>query len=136
MWKPILKTARSLAAVVLGYAVIVALTTLAFTTWLGGVSYRNSSREVLALAALSAVVSGVAGGYAAARAAGRAPLLHAAGVVGLLIAETTLLLLRRPGKDPLWYDLMGAATLMGACLLGGWLDAWRGQQRAAPPRPA
>src|ERR1700730_3347090 len=128
MWKSILRTARSLAAVVLGYALIVALTTLAFTVWLGGVSSRHPSREVLALAALSALASGLAGGYAAARAAGRAPLLHAAGVVCLLITETTLLLLRRPGKDPLWYDLIGAATLMGACLLGGWLEAWREQK--------
>lgn len=135
MWRSILRGVRSVASVVLGYALIVVLTTLAFTTWLGGVSFRHSSGAVLALAALAAVAAGVAGGYAAAVAAGRAPVLHAAGVVCLLIAETTLLMTRRKGEDPLWYSLMAAGTLMAACLVGGWLEARRrrpsGQARAS-----
>lgn len=124
MWKSILRAARSLASIVLGYAVIVALTSLPIAKLLGGVSFRHSSGGVLVLAGLAAV-AGMAGGYAAALAAGRAPVLHAAGVVGLLITETTLLLTTRPSHDPLWHSLMGAGMLMGGCLLGGWLERRR-----------
>jgi hypothetical protein len=125
MWKSVLRVTRSLAAVAVGYAVIVALTTLAFEKWLGGVTYLHSRPQVLALAALSAVVAGLAGGYAAALIAGRAPLVHGAGVVLFLIVDTTYVLLSGISKDPVWYDLVGGLTLIGSCLCGAWLERWR-----------
>jgi hypothetical protein len=61
MRNKVLRAARSLAAVIAGYAVIVAGTILAFEVWLGGVGYYKSSTPVLAVASLAAFASGLGG---------------------------------------------------------------------------
>src|SRR5687767_14761074 len=55
---PVLRALRSVAAVLAGYAVIVAGTTLAFETLLGGIGYYKSSGTVLAIASVAAFVVG------------------------------------------------------------------------------
>ena len=117
----VLRAARSLAAVVAGYAVIVAGTTLAFEVWLGGIGYYKSSTPVLAVASLAAFASGSAGGYVAAWLGGRPHLLHAAGVLLPLIIDTTYVVTSGVSSDPLWYDLVGALTLMAAAITGGYV---------------
>ena len=121
MGNKVLRAARSIAAIAAGYAVIVAGTTLAFEVWLGGVGYYKSSAQVLALASLAAVVSGFSGGYIAAWLGGRPQLLHGAGLLIPLIVDTTYVVTSGVSSDPLLYDLVGALTLMGAAVIGGYV---------------
>ena len=127
----VLRATRSLAAVVVGYAVIAIGTTLAFEVWLGGIGYHKSSTPVLAVASLAAFLSGFSGGYAAAWLGGRPQLLHAAGVLIPLIIDTTYVVTSGVSSDPLWYDLAGAVTLMGAAVLGGYVRQLQSKRGAA-----
>jgi hypothetical protein len=129
----ILRAARSLTAVVAGYAVIVAGTILAFEVWLGGIGYYTSSTSVLAVASLAAFASGLAGGYVAAWLGGRPHQLHAAGVLLPLIIDTTYVVTSGVSSDPLWYDLVGAATLMAAAITGGYVRQTVSKKRTAVP---
>ena len=121
MRNKVLRAARSIAAVVAGYAVIVAGTILAFEVWLGGIGYYKSSTQVLAVASLAAFVSGFCGGYVAAWLGGRPQLFHAAGVLLPLTLDTTFVVTSGVSSDPLWYDLVGALTLMVAAIIGGYV---------------
>jgi hypothetical protein len=129
----VLRAARSIAAVVAGYAVIVAGTILAFEVWLGGIGYHKSSTQVLAVASVAAFVSGFSGGYVAAWLGGRPQLLHAAGVLLPLILDTTYVVTSGVSSDPLWYDLVGALTLMVAAILGGYARRSVSNKRQALP---
>lgn len=121
MRNAVLRVVRSLVAVVAGYMVIVAGTVLAFEVWLGGIGYYKSSFPVLAVASLAALAVGLAGGYVAAWIGGRAPVLHAAGVLVPIILDTTYVISSGVSRDPIWYDLVGASTLMVAAILGGFV---------------
>jgi len=59
-----LRVLRTVIAVVIGYAVMVILITLVQETWLGGVSYRESPRSVLAMAGFFTFLSAAIGGGA------------------------------------------------------------------------
>lgn len=113
----LLKFARSLASVLLGYIVIVACTTIGFKP-LGGVVHLHAPPRIQIAGALVAIVSGLLGGVTAALVAGRYPVWHAAGVLIFLVIDTGVVL-SRGGPDPLWFDLSGSATLMLATVAGG-----------------
>jgi hypothetical protein len=119
MRRPVLRALRSVAAVLAGYAVIVAGTTLAFESLLGGIGYYKSSRTVLAIASVAAFVVGFCGGFVAAWVGGRPRLLHAAGLLIPLAIDTTFVVTSGVSSDPLWYDLAGSLTLVVAALAGG-----------------
>lgn len=108
---------RSAAAVVLGYAVIVVCTSVGFGQ-LGGIIHMNAPVRIQAAAILVAVASGLLGGIIAAQIAGRHPIRHATAVLLFLCIDTGVVLFRG-SADPLWFDLMGAATLMLATVCGG-----------------
>ncbi len=133
MRNKVLRAVRSLAAVVVGYAVIVIGTTLAFELWLGGIGYYKSSTPVLAVASVAAFLSGFSGGYVAAWLGGRPQLLHAAGVLIPLIIDTTYVVTSGLSTDPVWYDLVGAVTLMGAAVLGGYVRQFQSKRGLALP---
>jgi hypothetical protein len=121
MRNKLLRAVRSIAAVAAGYVVIVAGTILAFEVWLGGIGYHKSSTAVLAVASVAAFVSGFSGGYVAAWLGGRPQLLHAAGVLLPLLLDTTYVVTSGVSRDPLWYDMVGALTLMVAAIFGGYV---------------
>lgn len=122
MFKFSLQVLRSVAAVVVGYLVIVAGTTLAFEVWLGGVGYYESPPQELLLASVAAVISGLAGGFVAAWLSNRRPLLHAVGVLAFLIADTTYVLAYGISKEPVWFSLLSALTLMVSTVVGGLIN--------------
>ena len=129
MVQKILRALRSIAAIAAGYAVIVVGTYLAFEVWLGGIGYFKSSALVLAAASVAAFASGLAGGYVAAWLGGRPHVLHAAGLILPLVLDTTYVVTSGKSSDPLWYDLVGAATLMVAAILGGFLRHFFSRER-------
>ncbi len=121
MRSKLLRTLRSLAAIVAGYLVIVAGTTLTFETILGGIGYYESSPTELAWATLGALLSGFAGGLVAAWLGGRRPFLHAAGLLVPLAVDTAYVVFSGISSDPVWFDLGGSATLVVGALLGGYV---------------
>lgn len=125
MSSQLLSVTRSLLAIVAGYAVIAIGTILTFEVLLGGISYATSSRTVLAVAMVGAVLSGLAGGYVAARLACCLPVLHASLVLIPLALDTAFVLSSGISADPLWFDLAGSGALMASAVAGGWLR--RGQ---------
>ena len=123
---------RSLLAIVAGYLTIALGTALTFEALLGGIGWTKSSPAELAVATAGAVLTGLAGGYVAAKVAGRKPLLHAAGVLIPLALDTIYVIRSGLSVDPLWFDLGGSLTLMATCVLAGYLL----ERRAQAPRPA
>ena len=113
----LLQILRSAGAVVLGYAVIVVCTSVGFGQ-LGGIVHLNAPGRIQAAATFVAVASGLLGGIIAALIAGSHPIRHATAVVIFLCIDTGVVLFRG-SVDPLWFDLMGAATLMLATVCGG-----------------
>jgi hypothetical protein len=113
----LLQILRSAGGVVLGYAVIAVCTSLGFGQ-LGGIIHLNAPIRIHVAAIVVAVASGLLGGITAALIAGRRPLLHATAVLIFLCIDTGVVL-SRGSIDPLWFDLMGAATLMLATICGG-----------------
>jgi hypothetical protein len=113
----LLRVLRSAGAVVLGYAVIVVCTSVGFGQ-LGGIVHLNAPPRIQAAAAFVAVGSGLLGGLIAALIAGSHPIRHATAVLLFLCIDTGVVLVRG-SADPLWFDLMGAATLMLATVCGG-----------------
>src|SRR5512134_3634210 len=132
MRRPVLRALRSVAAVLAGYAVIVAGTTLAFESLLGGIGYYESSRTVLAIASVAAFVVGFSGGFVSAWVGGRPRLLHAAGLLVPLGIDTTFVVASGVSSDPLWYDLAGSLTLVVAALGGGCVCELIARRRVAP----
>lgn len=123
VWKTAL---RLLAAGVVGYAVIVALTTLGFVHWLDDADLYRGGRLLQLQGMLVALVSGLAGGGVAALIGGRRPFLHTLAVLPFLVADTIYVLFFFPRTAPAWFDLAGSLTLMAATLAAGWLAGrWR-----------
>ncbi len=109
---------RTILAIVVGYAVMVILITLVQETWLGGVSYRESPRSVLALAGFFTFLSAGIGGLVAAWIGGRQYLAHGLAVAAGVVVETTVLLSTGGLSGPLWFDLLAALSLIIGILLG------------------
>ena len=123
---------RSLLAIVAGYLAIALGTVLVLELLLGGVGWGKSSPTQLAVAILGTVLSGLAGGWVAARVAGRQPFRHAAGVLVPLALDTIYVITSGVSTNPVWFDLGGSLTLMAASVLAGYLI----ERRARQPRPA
>lgn len=117
MSRKLVKILRSAGAVVLGYAVIVVCTSVGFKP-LGGIVHLNAPLRIQAAGAFVAVASGLLGGLIAALIAGSHPVRHATAVLVFLCIDTGVVL-SRGSTDPLWFDLMGAGTLMLATVCGG-----------------
>ena len=115
----LLKWFRSLAGALLGYFVIVFCTIAGFKP-LGGIVHLRAPLRIQVAGVLVAIVSGLLGGVTASLIAGRHPVRHAAAVLILLIIDTAVVL-SRGRTDPVWFDLLGSATLMLATVSGGML---------------
>lgn len=119
-WRTVL---RLVTAGVLGYALIVLLTTLGFVHWLDDANLYRGDRVLKAQGMLVALVSGLAGGSFAAWVGGPRPFPHALAVLLLLIVDTVYVVFFFPRTDPVWFDLAGSLGLIAATLLGGFLVA-------------
>jgi len=137
----LLTLARSVAAVVIGYAVLVLLSTLAQEGWLGGVSYHGSSLQTLILASVFTPMAAVIAGFVTAMIARKRVFIHALPICLGIAVETTLLY-RTGGVDgPLWFEALAGATLIGGVLLGVGAWHWYGvvtrvRRRQPPDRGA
>lgn len=119
-WKALL---RLVTAGLLGYFLIVGLTTLGFVHWLDDANLYRGDWVLKAQAMLVALVSGLAGGSLAAWIGGSRPLRHTLAVLPFLVADTIYVLFFFPRTDPVWFDLVGSLGLIAGTLLGGFLVA-------------
>ena len=107
-----------IAGVVCGYALMAALITLVQEGWFGGVGWDKTPPGTLAIAGFFTCVAAAIGAVTAtaiARPMGRL----AAGTMSCLVAtETTALIITGKVAGPLWFDLLAAASLIVAILLG------------------
>ncbi|HVT97053.1 MAG TPA: hypothetical protein VHE33_06065 [Acidobacteriaceae bacterium] len=122
---------RSVAAPLIGYAVIVAGTTVSFKL-AGGINLRSPLPNFV-LGTLGIAVSGLLGGMTAGWVGGRKPVWHATSVLIFLVMDsvTVLFIRHRHRLDPLWFGVLSALGLMLATIVGGILI--RSLHR--PPRP-
>ena len=122
-WK---KAIRLIVAGILGYALIVLLTTLGFVGWLDNANIYRGDWILKVKGMLVALVAGLAGGSLAAWIGGPRPFLHVLAVLPLLIVDTTYVLFFFPRADPIGFDLAGGLALMASTIAGGaLLAAWR-----------
>ena len=121
-WKLIILIIRGGAAMIIGYGVIVLMTSLGFNGVLGGRPLYGGSLFVLAAGMLVAVISGLTGGYIAGLIGAGRGLLNAALVLIPLTGDTTyVLFFFKRSTAPFWFDAMASATLMACTLFGGLL---------------
>jgi hypothetical protein len=114
---------RALAAMIIGYAVIVVLTSLGFNVVLGGRLIYGGSTLVLASGMLVAVISGLAGGYIAGVIGPMRGLINAMLVLIPLVVDTVFVLFfYKKSSAPFWFDAIASATLMMFTLGGGFLS--------------
>ena len=103
--------ARSIGAVVSGYAVLVIGAVIFQDALFGGLTYESPIFNIIVGGGLT-VASAVAGGYTLAAVAPGRPLLHAIPLCAWLCFETTMLYLQ--GSSPLWFDIMaGGSNIVG-----------------------
>lgn len=110
---------RILGAFVVAYAVMVVLITLVQESWLGGVSYAHSSLGVLLVAGVLTFFVAAFAGWLGTWLCGRAGLLVALLMSGLVVVETTALIVTGRVAGPLWFDLAAAGSLITGILIGG-----------------
>jgi len=123
---------RSVAAIVVGFIVLTFGSVIASRILLGvtgPASGASPSNAFLAWSIGSRLLAAVAAGYLTARAAPKAPFLHA----GILAAVITFMALAALGgltaagaiEDPAWYPTAMVFVGPAGVLAGGWLRAGR-----------
>ena len=112
-----MKVLRTAAGFVCGYAIMVVLITLVQETWFGGVGFGTTPPVTLGLAGFfTCVVGGI--GAAAATAIGGTGRIPALLMSGLVVVETTVLIITGRVAGPLWFDIASAGSLIVAILIG------------------
>lgn len=109
---------RSIAAVILGYATIVAGAVVFQDLMFGGLSYFDSPWLHLVVGGGMTALSAVVGGFLLAVVAPFRPMLHTIPLVLWLGFETTFLYVTGATAGPLWFDIVSGASLVVGVLLG------------------
>jgi hypothetical protein len=122
-WKLIIPIVRGLAAMIIGYAVIVLLTSVGFNGVLSGRPLYGGSLFDLVAGMMVAIISGLAGGCVAGFIGAGRGILNAALVLVPLTGDTIyVLFFFKKSTAPLWFDALASATLMACTVLGGILS--------------
>lgn len=121
---------RSIASVLLGY-VLFAVSAFLFFQWSGQRPHAEAAPGVMAASIVVGVAAAVAGGYLAARVAGRKPLLHGVAVAGVLAAGAIVSLASTLGHGAIWSQVAALALMAPGAALGGWARARH--NRSHPP---
>jgi hypothetical protein len=120
---------------VVGYAVIVVLTSLGFNGALGGRPLYGGSPFILAAGMLVAIIAGLVGGYVSGLIGPCRSLFNAALVLVPLTGDTIFVLFFfKRSSAPFWFDALASASLMASTLCGGLLRDHVGRRRISADR--
>ena len=119
---PLKYVLRILGAMVIGYGVIVVLTSFGFNVVLAGRPIYGESTVTLVSGMLVAIISGLAGGYIAGligpmRGFSNAMLV----LLPLAVDSVYVLLFYKKSAAPFWFDATASAMLMVCTLAGGFI---------------
>jgi MFS family permease len=106
-----------------GYLLIALSQTLVLEILLGGRVSPEAAWTIQLAGIVGTVASGLLGGYVVARLGDPRSWLHTAPVLAVLLLDTVFVVTRDGAGNPLWFDLAGSATLMGATAAGCWIHA-------------
>lgn len=109
---------RSIAAVILGYATIVAGAVIFQELLFGGISFHQSPWLHLVVGGGLTGFSAVVGGYLLAVVAPSRPMLHTIPLILWLGFETTFLYVTEVTAGPLWFDIVSGGSLIVGVLVG------------------
>jgi hypothetical protein len=113
---------KSLLAVLVGYLVFGVPTIILFTV--AGVDPRQEPELGFRIwSTVYGVFFAFAGGYVAARIAGRKEVIHAIAVACLLAFLATVSFIMQPGHGSLWSQIAALGFMTPAVILGGVLRA-------------
>ena len=115
-----MKAMRSIAAIVIGYAVMVAGAWFGQESVFPGTEYGSPVLEVLTVGVLTSVLAGMGGVVTAILAPSR-PYLHLLPMAVLISIETVLLYITGRVTGPLWFELLAGASLIAGTVIGAWV---------------
>jgi hypothetical protein len=128
--KLIIRIVRGIAAMMIGYVIIVILTSLGFNDALGGRPLYGGSSFDLVGGMMVAIISGLVGGSIAGFVGTARGILNAALVLVPLTGDTIyVLFFFKKSTGPFWFDALASGTLMGCTVLGGLLSERVGRLR-------
>jgi hypothetical protein len=115
-----MKAMRSIAAVAIGYAVMVAGAWFGQESVFPGTEYGSPVLELLTVGVLTSVLAGMGGVVTAILAPSR-PYLHLLPMAVLISIETVLLYVTGRVTGPLWFELLAGASLITGTAIGAWV---------------
>lgn len=128
---------RLLLVAIVAYLVIALLQALFLELLLDGQVAPDASIAIQLGGIVGTMISGVVGGYLAARLGGERPWLHGLVVLAPLLLDTIFVITRSDAGHPLWFNLAGSGTLMAATAFGCWLVVrGTGLREESDPAPA
>lgn len=108
-------------AVVAGYATMILLIFAVQEGMFGGVTYQETPPPQLLIAGVLTCASALAGGMVAALVFANPFFPPALAMCGLVILESTYMILSGRMPGPLWFDVLAASGLLFGILLGAFL---------------
>jgi hypothetical protein len=115
-----MKAVRSVAAVVTGYAMMVAGAWLGQESVFPGTEFGSPTLELLTVGVLTSVLAGTGGAVTAILAPSR-PYLHLLPMAVLISVETISLYVTGRVSGPLWFELLAGASLIAGSVAGAWV---------------
>jgi hypothetical protein len=115
-----MKAMRSIAAIVIGYAVMVAGAWFGQESLFPRTEYGSPVLELLTVGVLTSVLAGMGGVVTAILAPSR-PYLHLLPMAVLISIETVLLYITGRVTGPLWFELLAGASLIAGTVIGAWV---------------
>jgi hypothetical protein len=116
-----MKALRSVAAIVIGYAVMIAGAWLGQESVFPGTEYGKSPiLELLTVGVLTATLAGTGGAVTAVLAPSR-PFLHLLPMAVLISIETISLYVTGRVRGPLWFELLAGTSLIAGTVIGAWV---------------
>ena len=114
-----MKILMSAAAIIIGYAVMVAGAWLGQESVFPGTEYGSPILELLTVGILTSVLAGTGGAVTAILAPSR-PFLHLLPMAVLISIETISLYVTGRVRGPLWFELITGASLIAGTVIGAW----------------
>ena len=130
-----MKALRSVLAIVLGYAAMVAGAWVGQESVFPGTEYGSPVFELGVVGVLTAALAGTGGAVTALLAPSR-PYLHLLPMAALICVETTLLYSTGRVTGPLWFELLAGASLIAGTIVGAWLALHMKRHFTGAGRPA